>query len=212
MTGNDSDGTGRRTARFYSAARMEAFLTEWRDRYGFRSIYDDSDTFNLGDKHTLAMCEAYKNVGLPWSAMTRADTIKPETWQAMKDAGCFGVKIGFESGSQEVIDKIIHKNLDLKKARRTVFFLKSIGMTVHGTFSYGAPGETREQMQETRRYRDSLPLDSYQESGVASIEGTPLDSLEKGQKIKGYPLAMVDGGYIHESDGSKKMAQINSTL
>ena len=30
---------------------MEAFLTELVGKYGYRSIYFDDDTFNLGDKH-----------------------------------------------------------------------------------------------------------------------------------------------------------------
>ena len=39
--------------------------------------------------------------------MCRADTCKKETWKIMKDNGCKGVKIGIESGSQYVVDKIV---------------------------------------------------------------------------------------------------------
>ena len=94
MTGNDPDGKGKRTVRYYAPEYMENFLGYLIKRFPFKSIYFDDDTFNLGNKHTLEMCEVMGKIGLPWSAMCRADTIPIETWKIMKDAGCFGVKRG----------------------------------------------------------------------------------------------------------------------
>ena len=37
---------------------------------------------------------------------------------------------------------------------------KKIGMTIHGTFTYGLPGETPPQMVQTKNYIASLPFDS----------------------------------------------------
>ncbi len=105
--------------------------------------------------------------------MCRADTISLDLWKDMKDSGCFGVKLGFESGNQYVVDKIVNKHLDLDYARQAVVEIKRVGMTVHGTFTYGLPGETSEQMQDTKRYLHSLGLDTWQESGTAEIEGSP---------------------------------------
>ena len=82
-------------------------------RYSFNTIYFDDDTFNLGNRHVLNMCEVMRKINKPWAAMCRADTIKMETWKVMKDSGCFGVKLGFESGNQFVVDKIVNKHLDL---------------------------------------------------------------------------------------------------
>ena len=56
MTGNDPDGSGKRSVRHYTADYMEAFLTELVQKYRYRSIYFDDDTFNLGDKHVERMC------------------------------------------------------------------------------------------------------------------------------------------------------------
>jgi hypothetical protein len=104
MTGNDPDGNSTRKVRHYSPDYMEAFLKELVGRYNYKSIYFDDDTVNLGNKHVEQMCEVMTRIGLPWSAMCRADTIKMETWKMMREAGCFGVKLGFESGSQYVND------------------------------------------------------------------------------------------------------------
>ena len=90
--------------------------------------------------------------------------------EAMKDSGCFGVKLGFESGNQFVVDKIVNKHLNLDYAADVVHHLKEIGMSVHGTFTYGLPGETPEQRQDTKKYIASLPFDTIQQSGTAEIE------------------------------------------
>ena len=57
MTGNDPDGTSKRTVRYYTAEYMEEFLRHLIKKYNYKAIYFDDDTFNLGTKHTLAMCE-----------------------------------------------------------------------------------------------------------------------------------------------------------
>lgn len=204
MTGNDPDGTGKRTVRYYTPEYMEAFIREWLDTYKYRCIYFDDDTFNLGNSHVVKMCEVMSRIRMPWAAMCRADTIKIETWKIMKDAGCFGVKIGFESGNQYVVDKIVNKHLDLKYAAEVVRHIKQLGMTVHGTFTYGLPGETKEQMLETKQYIASLPLDTYQESGTAEIEGTPLHTLRVKGKLDKYEGATIDAHYRREVDGAKK--------
>ena len=50
--------------------------------------------------------------------MCRSDGCSFEKWKMMKESGCIGVKTGYESGSQRVIDKIINKKLDLKIAKK----------------------------------------------------------------------------------------------
>jgi radical SAM superfamily enzyme len=90
--------------------------------------------------------------------------------------------------------------------------LKKIGMTVHGTFTYGLPGETPEQMQDTKRYIASLPFDSVQESGTAEIEGTPLATLRRTGALKAYANAKMDENYDRQVDGNKKYQQLARAL
>lgn len=207
MTSNDPDGQGTRLVRQYTADHMEGVLTDLIGRYGYKSIYFDDDTFNLGDRHVADMCAVMQRIGLPWSAMCRADTISRDTWRLMRESGCFGVKIGFESGNQWVVDNIIHKNLDLAKAEETVRYIKDLGFTIHGTFTVGLPGETSAQMADTVRYRKSLPLDSYQESGTAEIEGSPLATLRATGHLDRYAGATLKG-YIADKDGTQKRRHV----
>lgn len=212
MTGNDPDGTSRRSVRHYTPEYMEAFLTELVGKYNYKSIYFDDDTFNLGNRHVVSMCQVMQKIGLPWSAMCRADTIKMETWKLMKDSGCFGVKLGFESGNQRVVNTIVNKHLDLEYSKEVVHHLKKIGMTVHGTFTYGLPGETKEDMLDTKSFIASLPFDSIQESGTAEIEGTPLSTLSQKGHLEAYQGAVIDENYQRDSNGSQKWQALSLEL
>lgn len=214
MTGNDPDGTRPRKVRGHSAEWVEAMLRERlaiAEKAGtpYQSIYIDDDTFNLTEKHTLEISAVMKRIGLPWSAMCRADTISEDAWRAMNDAGCFGVKIGFESGSQRVIDRIINKRLSLVEAERSAKFIRSIGMTVHGTFTVGLPGETQEEQQQTlefiKRLHEEGAIDTHQLSGTAVIEGSPLaNMIHENRAFPKYPGANPEG-YVLQQDGQKKI-------
>lgn len=217
MTNNDPDGQGKRSVRYYSPEYVESFI---RHRLainpGIQSIRLDGDTENLGDKHTLGISAAMKRIGLPWNAMCRADTVKLETWTAMKDAGCTGVKIGMESGSDRVVNKIVNKRLDLVDIEERILpHLKSIGLAVHTTWTMGLPGETPEEANMTLRmierlYNKGLHK-THQLSGTATISGTPLDKIAMGEKLAAYPDATNERFAIN-SDGQVKIENIQRLL
>lgn len=203
MTGNDPEGDKKRTVRQYSSEYMMSFLDELTSKYKFESIYCDDDTYNIGNKHTENISKVLGKYNIPWFAMCRADTSKKESWKTMKDNGCMGVKIGIESGSQYVVDKIVNKHLDLNYTNKIVDYIRELGMSVHGTFTYGLPGESKDQMVETKKFIDKTNFNTVQESGTAEIEGTPLHSLNK-KKLENYPGATLNHEYDRQKDGGKK--------
>lgn len=217
MTNNDPDGSKPRRVRYYTPEYIEAWA---RARIAVNpaiaSIRLDDDTMNLGDKHTLGICEAMNRVGLPWSAMCRGDTVRLDTWDAMKAAGCFGVKIGMESGSQSVIDTIVNKRLDLHDIEHRVLpHLKAIGLKVHTTWTVGLPGELAIQANETLRMIERLYAKglhhTHQLSGTATIEGTPLDAIARGSSLTVYPGANREGFAVN-GDGQAKVEAMSRTL
>jgi len=212
MTGNDPTGDGKRSVRQYTPNYIDNLLTELTGRYKFKAIYFDDDTFNIGNRHTENMSALMDKFNTPWFAMCRADTSKKETWKKMADSGCKGVKIGVESGSQLVVDKIVNKHLDLKYVSEIVSYIRSLDMSVHGTFTYGLPGETKEDMIQTKRFIKSTKFSTVQESGTAEIEGTPLHTLINAEKLTTYPSAVADENYDRQKDGGKKWQSLVKDL
>ena len=130
----------------------------------------------------------------------------------MADSGCKGVKLGVESGSQKVVDKIVNKHLDLKYLSEIVSHIRSLNMSVHGTFTYGLPGETKDDMIKTKKFIQDTKFSTVQESGTAEIEGTPLHALINEQKLSTYPGAIADENYDRQKDGGKKWQSLVKEL
>jgi len=212
MTGNDPHGDGKRAVRQYTPEYIDNLVKELTGRYKFKAIYFDDDTFNIGNKHTEKMSEVMSKFEIPWFAMCRADTSKKETWKKMSHSGCQGVKLGVESGSQAVVDKIVNKHLDLKYVQEVVSYIRSLNMSVHGTFTYGLPGETKEDMIMTKKFIKDTNFSTVQESGTAEIEGTPLHTLINEQKLVTYPGAIADKNYDRQKDGGKKWQSLVKEL
>jgi len=140
---------------------------------GFKSVFFDDDTFNIGKQRILKMCSEIDRRGLevPWAVMARADTMDAELLTALKGAGLRGLKYGVESASQEILNRC-GKALDLKKVNEMVRLTKKLGIWVHLTFMFGLPGETMETMNKTIDLALSLDPDSLQFSIATPWPGT----------------------------------------
>ena len=141
--------------------------------WGFRSVYFDDDTFNIGKKRMLTMCEEFRrrDIDVPWAAMSRADTSDRETLQAMRDSGLVGIKYGVESASQELVDAA-DKGLDLSRVEETVAITKELGIRQHLTFSFGLPGETWETVRQTIDFAKRLDPETVQFSIMTPFPGS----------------------------------------
>jgi hypothetical protein len=199
MTNNDVDGTSTRVVRKYSKEYIKEQLQQNTKKFDYKTIFVDDDTFNLGNNHTIEMSKVLGEIGLPWNALVRADTVKMETWDIMKENGCYAVRIGFESGNQELIDTVINKKLNLKKAAEVVKYLNKIKILTHGTFTVGHYKETKEQMDQTINYARNIGLYSYQCAGVGILEGSPL-----GKFIRENKMDLDENDIIIESDADTK--------
>jgi len=155
---------------------------EWcRKEYGIRSFYFDDDTFNVGKKRILELCEELirRDMGLPWAAMARADTADAEMLGRMKDAGLVSIKYGVESGDQKILDDC-GKRLNLAVARETIMETIRLGIKCHLTFTFGLPGETKETVEKTMALAEELNPDSVQFSIATPYPGSRLYRQLKG--------------------------------
>ncbi|MCC7492265.1 MAG: glycosyltransferase [Fimbriimonadaceae bacterium] len=145
------------------------------DRYGFRAVYFDDDTFNIKDDRIIDLCNRIEaaQLGVPICAMGRADTCGREAFEAMTRAGLVGIKFGVETGDVEMMQRI-RKNLDLDRVRQSVGWCRELGIGVHLTFSFGGPGETHETAEKTIRFALEMDPDSLQFSLMTPFPGTSM--------------------------------------
>ncbi|HEY9069913.1 MAG TPA: radical SAM protein [Candidatus Ozemobacteraceae bacterium] len=137
-----------------------------------RGVFIEDDTFTADRNRVAEFCTVLRGLHLPlsWTVNARAD-VDLDTLRAMKSAGLRGVCVGFESGSQELLNRI-RKGTQLDRAERFAIDAKTAGIKVHGCFMVGLPGETRVTLQQTLQFALRLPLDSAQFYPLMVYPGT----------------------------------------
>ena len=140
---------------------------------GFKSVYFDDDTFNIGKERILKICDKIKKrkLKVPWAIMARADLMDKELLDEMKSAGLYAVKYGIESAVQKLVDNA-NKDLNLKKAEEMIEYTNKIGIKTHLTFMFGLPGETHETIQKTIDFALRMNPESVQFSITTPFPGT----------------------------------------
>lgn len=139
-----------RKFRLKSPDRIIAEIKYLNENFSISQFGFEHDLFTANKKRVLEFCKALKESGLEveWSCSSRADTIDEEVVDAMIDAGMRKIFLGVESGSER-IQKIIHKNLNIKKAKHIIRYLATKGVKTTVSLIYGFPEETEEDLNET---------------------------------------------------------------
>jgi hopanoid biosynthesis associated radical SAM protein HpnJ len=143
-----------------------------------REIFFDDDTFTWQKSRVIELCEKLKPLRFTWSCNSRVNA-DYETLKAMKEAGCRLLVVGFESGDPTIL-KNIRKGATVEQALRFMKDCKRLGITVHGDFQIGHPGETDETIERTIRFAMQLDPKTMQVSISHPFPGTEFfDYLEK---------------------------------
>jgi radical SAM superfamily enzyme YgiQ (UPF0313 family) len=142
-----------------------------------RELSFDDDTFSADKKHARAVAELIKPLGVSWVINARANC-DFETLKVMRDAGLHHVIVGYESGNEQIL-KNIKKGVTKAQAIQFTKDCKKLGITIHGAFIMGLPGETRDTIRETIEYAKMLDLDSIQASLASPYPGTEFYDMCK---------------------------------
>lgn len=97
------------------------------------------------------LCERIieEKLAVNWGCQGRVNTLSGELMALMKLAGCINVGVGIESGSQELLDGFLKKQLDLARAEQVIAESVEVGLPLHGWFIIGIPTETLADMSRT---------------------------------------------------------------
>lgn len=134
---------------------------------------DDTFTLKAHRDRLRAICNEIlrRGIKISWSANARVDLNDVETLRLMKQSGCRMLCVGFEFGSQEMLNNI-KKGTTLEQSRIFAENCRKAGIRVHGCFMIGGPGETRQTAMQTIQFAKDLPIDTVQFSGVCPYPGT----------------------------------------
>ena len=155
---------------------------------GFKEIHiiDDGFTTNLDRAKSICDLIIQSRLRFPWKLCNgiRVDKVDREFLQKAKDAGCYSIAFGVESGSQTLLNNI-SKGTTLAQAQDAFRWCREIGIETVGFFMLGLPGETEYTMQQTIDFAKELAPDYAKTSILLPLPGTPLyESFEHNGYIK----------------------------
>lgn len=148
---------------------------------GYREIKFIDDSFAADYKRAMEICQEIKRrkLDFTWFASASINQVDKPLLQAMKDAGCWALLFGVDSGVQKTLNSL-RKATTLDMIRRDVKWAKEVGIRVSTPFIFGAPGETFADGLKTIDFAVELDADFANFHSLTPFAGTPLhDNLEK---------------------------------
>jgi len=120
-------------------------------QYRFERICFYNEMFYPTAPEIREFCDQYKLLEnkKPWMAGVRVDSsIDVSTFSLMKEAGCFSVSAGIESGSDKVL-RLMKKRTTSEQIRQFYRNAKAADLPANGTYIVGSEGETEEDLKQT---------------------------------------------------------------
>ncbi|HEV8028793.1 MAG TPA: hopanoid biosynthesis associated radical SAM protein HpnJ [Stellaceae bacterium] len=137
-----------------------------------KEFFFDDDTFTDNLPRAEAIARELGKLGVTWSCNAKAN-VPRDTLKVMRDNGLRLLLVGYESGNQQILHNI-KKGMLIDVARRFTKDCHELGVTIHGTFILGLPGETKETIEETIRFAADINPHTIQVSLAAPYPGTFL--------------------------------------
>ena len=160
-----------------------------------KEFFFDDDTFTDDRPRTEAIARELGKLGVTWSCNAKAN-LPRDTLRVMRDNGLRLLLVGYESGNQQILHNI-RKGMRIDVARRFTRDCHELGITIHGTFILGLPGESRETIEETIRFATQINPHTIQVSLAAPYPGTELyrDAIENGWLNEAH-AELIDAGGV----------------
>ena len=136
--------------RFRSVDNLLAEIKQALSKYKTAKILFHDDTFTLDKKWLKEFSDKYpKEIGMPYVANGRVETMDEEVVKLLKESGCVEIKIGVEVGNEELRKKVLNRNMTNEQIINVFRLCKKYGLLATSFNMVGLPYETEENVKET---------------------------------------------------------------
>ena len=154
---------------------------------GFREFFLADDIFTSDQKWAAKVCEAIIASGadMTWTCGNgiRVESADDRLFHLLRQAGCYRVAFGFESGNDEILKRFGKGGrATIEQGLKAVRMARNAGLDTVGFFQMGLSHDTKVTMEETIDYACKLPLDMLRFAVSIPFPGTPIfkDYLAQG--------------------------------
>jgi len=146
---------------------------------GLDRFYFVDNTFNLPPSYAKEICRKLIAAGLDisWRCILYPWKVDEELVRAMARSGCKTVALGFESGCERILQGM-NKRFKPEEVRIVSEVLADYGIERMGFLLLGGPGETKQSVEESLVFADSLNLEVMKVTvGVRIYPSTALAGI-----------------------------------
>ena len=181
--------------------KLTKYIWKLKSNYGAQGIYFREDNFTVVPKRVEEFCDILisENMNIKWACESRVNNLKPKLIEKMAKAGCVGLYIGIESGSERMLAY-------MKKGERREHFIDKIpimmanGMATYTTWVYGLPSETEKDRYESDKFIEILQptvADTFVYLGLPGSDFYKMINAQKKYEYKEKNGIFYVPGFIH---------------
>lgn len=177
-----------RKMRYHSVARVRDDFNRLTTQYGAKILVFQDEHFMADRRRALELIEIiwelnltsiFQN-GLAMYALDR------EVLEAFRSAGVKQMSLSMESGSERVLQKIMHKPLTLSVAKRVARDCRELGIYTNTAILIGLPGETKQDMEMSLSFLKKVGVNWFIVLCATPIPGSEmLDTCIENNYLKG---------------------------
>jgi len=164
-----------RSFRYNSAEYLYEHVNYLSDRFGVKHIifYDDQFTFRRDRVIDFAKMMINRPRKISFNCVARAEHIDYELLLLLKEAGCWMISLGIETGDENLLAQH-RQNANLSMLSEKLHLIKKAGIRTKGLFMMGLPGETEAGIRKSMEYLFSNPIDELNIAKFTPFPGSPI--------------------------------------
>ncbi|MFC1510393.1 B12-binding domain-containing radical SAM protein [Candidatus Omnitrophota bacterium] len=161
----------------YRACSAEKVVEEmiYLKSLGYKEIFFRDEAFTTNAKRVFDICRLLieKNVGLNWICSAKASRCSYELLKVMKEAGCRIIRVGVESGVQQILDNV-KKDVKVEQVEELFKNTRKLNIETHAHMMLGMPGETEETVAQTFAFIHQIKPSTVTYGIMTPYPGTPI--------------------------------------
>ncbi|MBN3033550.1 MAG: B12-binding domain-containing radical SAM protein [Candidatus Saganbacteria bacterium] len=173
-----------RKMRYYSIERIKEDFKALKEKYSATSLTILDDHFMSNKKRVFEILNILRELGLkpsfPNSLALYA--LDREMLMALKSVGMDHLTLSVESGSERVLKEIMHKPLRPSIVDQVISLCRELGIATDVAILIGLPGETKNDIEEARKYFKTIRPNWFRFSAATPLVGSRMFEIceEKG--------------------------------
>ncbi len=151
-------------------------IIELKRKYGIHGLCITDDTFSFDDRWTEKFCALMieRKLDILWYANGRLNNINKGILMKMRQAGCAGLVLTPDTGSQRVRNEVLNKGVDDDEIFKAYEVCHRIGLPVQANIMLASPTETEEDLGQSVNLIKRLQPHFMNFSYTTALPGTYL--------------------------------------